>query len=1018
VTQEAMRRAEERRERNQRRRIRQKREVREPSPERRKGYRGFVKATEADVEAESKVPFWQRPRVKLVSDQASENMSLAYALLFYFGIRCLFEFDPYHRVSNDILGGIRGAGCNQALLLSVVVFNLAYGPWLGQAWFQRYKTEAANFFRLGDAFDPVFLWICWRIGMEGGRPEAFGMEAAEEWAKLVGADFLLRKGPKVLLTRWGSWFRAMLFWMSQWSMRTLILCIYGIQMGWVSKKGSTLVLQKLGVLGPPQGAADAGDNPTMRQQKESVRDAKMKAESVMHLCMLLHLDEILRLTCFRILIVCLPLHMWLVEWQDRLRSRAACRDYLEGMASGWAVLPSLLAISKVFGQTVDLERLTFISERLVSTERYNLLALDHPAVMSERQKAKALGDLMASVLSRRWQTAGEFFYGYPNAFYRLAAKVLLPAVALALLRKMRLLHRGLKRAAETTLATQPFWIKILEESQLNYVVVSETFAHAAGLEFREEAADDMRKAAVRDSEGIGQSGVQENDFRLIREQQRNRKDEKVTPEDAYMTSHIHQLLTKENHYSEVDGTVLPELNFREARKVLPRRSFLPDFEAKTIPLQEIVSKSKKPPYVSFKPESSHEQWELNELVIFLADTPDEKLDDSLALAPACWRTRFLTRGIIVQYTDEPVKAYTEPVTEYPADQLFFSGGGAWSTRLWPMVEETGPGGVSYFRLKEVGGQEELPCRPLRSFADVLILRTEYPCPLVWYIRNGHRPSCRSLPEGCLAILQEGDRTMPMKEWLARAGFPGQGRDDLSLLCNLELGIYDQVESLHLSGMTLAATQKILGIDGSSAAQVMQASLGSEQIEAATISLLESDGAQDLIGKEDTKVVGKMLGAARERESDQDVFKELIRRERSRGGSSGSGGDGGGGGAASGSGSGAAMPVKYVGDRALSEDAVRELAPSPCYVYRDEFGKRWQLFYGSADATGWTWSVSRAWGPTGRELEAIRFVLAVAWRHHVSLTGEICFVTDLDLGSPEVVARELRARIQFSELFLI
>jgi hypothetical protein len=208
-------------------------------------------------------------------------VSLAYALLMLVWLRVIICYDPLHRVANDILGGIKGAGYQQPLLLSVVVFNLAYGPWAGEAWYTRYREEAANYFKTASSKDAIFQWLIGRILAESGRSEAAGLNSEDEWNEMITAEFLLRKGPKCLLTRWGSWLRCMMLWAHQWTRRTLILFIYGINMGWVTKSGRTagspghLIMDKFGAkrkekTGGAQGGSSAGlqgddEQKTMKQ---------------------------------------------------------------------------------------------------------------------------------------------------------------------------------------------------------------------------------------------------------------------------------------------------------------------------------------------------------------------------------------------------------------------------------------------------------------------------------------------------------------------------------------------------------------------------------------------------------------------------------------------------------------------------------------------------------------------------------------------------------------------------------
>ena len=122
------------------------------------------------------------------------------ALQFLFRVRMQVNWDPFHRVGNDMFSAARACGLNKILLLSIILLNLAWGPWMGEAWFQRIREEASNYVKLGGPDDAVFLIMLTRIALEEGQSEAFGTQAQAIWDDLGYSEFLFRKGQRVLLT--------------------------------------------------------------------------------------------------------------------------------------------------------------------------------------------------------------------------------------------------------------------------------------------------------------------------------------------------------------------------------------------------------------------------------------------------------------------------------------------------------------------------------------------------------------------------------------------------------------------------------------------------------------------------------------------------------------------------------------------------------------------------------------------------------------------------------------------------
>jgi len=269
----------------------------------------------------------------------------------------------------------------------------------------------------------------------------------------------------------------------------------------------------------------------------------------------------------------------------------------------------------------------------------------------------------------------------------------------------------------------------LQESQLNYVAVDEMFEWAASFDFGEAALPVMCDTAVRDSSGIGQTGVVEESFRDDRDLGTGRPDLALGPGDMWMNAVTKKILSRKNAYSEVTTDGQPESSPMEDEVKVNRKLFLPEFEKKSLPFNIVVSKKKDPPYASFTPESSAEQYEMNELLEELGQGGE----DLLAQGPACWRTRFVTKGLVVRYKRSP-------------RELYYSTGGKWSSRLWPLVETQSANGVPHWCLKRIVHTSEIKWRTLLNFDDVDVICLQRICPLVWFILNGWRASCAVVPK--------------------------------------------------------------------------------------------------------------------------------------------------------------------------------------------------------------------------------------------------------------------------------
>lgn len=221
-------------------------------------------------------------------DQDSAGHSAYFAMTNHYNISVWPMFDPMHRVHNDINLGISNAGLKPVVLLCTILFNLSWGPWASCGWFEKIKEEAAAYWATSGPEDPIFQHLLHRIKVHSSDwSEAMDLESDDATcSSLCESSFLLRKGPKVLLSRWASWLKCMREWAPQWHKRLLLLLVYGISHGYCKRGAHALSLN-----GALSITKEDGKENTMKAQKDDIRALRDKASNTMVLALHLHNEE-------------------------------------------------------------------------------------------------------------------------------------------------------------------------------------------------------------------------------------------------------------------------------------------------------------------------------------------------------------------------------------------------------------------------------------------------------------------------------------------------------------------------------------------------------------------------------------------------------------------------------------------------------------------------------------------------------------------------------------------------------
>ena len=76
-------------------------------------------------------------------DEGSSQYALMWWLSYHIGLRFIPIRDVYHREWNDCKNAIMKAGLSWVIQATNLLYNLAYGPWEGCAWFNELVEGAA-----------------------------------------------------------------------------------------------------------------------------------------------------------------------------------------------------------------------------------------------------------------------------------------------------------------------------------------------------------------------------------------------------------------------------------------------------------------------------------------------------------------------------------------------------------------------------------------------------------------------------------------------------------------------------------------------------------------------------------------------------------------------------------------------------------------------------------------------------------------------------------------------------------
>ena len=225
-------------------------------------------------------------------DQEAKQISAIAFMKHRLNLTCEVCFDWFHRCWNDIKQVLRETGLHSTYLQSLLIFNVAHGPWESSAWFHAMVETAGNLSQCLEADSPVVLRLWPRILQDRGldcetADEVVGAQARAAWVKelQLNRTFIV-KGDRCSLSRWFSWHLAFDGWDRDLHTRAAVLVTLCYHKGWALAAEDLFAADMTGPTAGPEGSSSTAA--TSKSAKEKVEALRRRAKNTLHaasLCM-------------------------------------------------------------------------------------------------------------------------------------------------------------------------------------------------------------------------------------------------------------------------------------------------------------------------------------------------------------------------------------------------------------------------------------------------------------------------------------------------------------------------------------------------------------------------------------------------------------------------------------------------------------------------------------------------------------------------------------------------------------
>lgn len=164
----------------------------------------------------------------IAADQEQKHISACCCFADVLHLAIEFVYDFAHRSNNDIMDALVKSGLWTVYLMSIVIFNISFGPYSSCAWFHSLGQSAQNFAARLTPDDPLVLRYWPRIVLERGlsfetADDKVGYKARSDFVKGLDSSVVVsKKGQRTSKKQWWSFQRTFRAWKSTLSERALL----------------------------------------------------------------------------------------------------------------------------------------------------------------------------------------------------------------------------------------------------------------------------------------------------------------------------------------------------------------------------------------------------------------------------------------------------------------------------------------------------------------------------------------------------------------------------------------------------------------------------------------------------------------------------------------------------------------------------------------------------------------------------------------------------------------------------
>ena len=497
-------------------------------------------------EGDATTPLPLRRVLVLHFDEGSPNLAFAYWALYKAKMRAIAVRDIYHREWNDCSMALKAANLWHIVLLLSLVCNLPYGPWDGSGWWSKMLESAKDLAKKdklgGPLFERLYAGMC---EDKAERPTASPAHKRKMFEELLEAFF--KKGPRVALKRWFSFFDGAEFLDGVWHSRLLCMLYIGIATKtykhysktplWAAPQAGQAVVgdsdddeeeekekASAGSIAPAAAAASvaAGEGEEQETEKKAVKQGDDSIQSLRrrcnnslfvgcHILSQTDLRGQARLLCALIK----PVYNQHSENARSCRAEDEVLSYYVRQAKGavWGVLAEVLAVLR---DMPTLRSVGFTTDM----DRFKRATVDahEPLLVVEDAFAKQAWNLACHLVRFRFGSMSWHFASWPGQLALFASDSADDRGVV--LRTWRADWNAFQAASEHA-PVSPFLDQLVRRSPFRTVAMSEVaeYACAEGAPDDEEVTRTLAQFAKNVFSGFGQSKVVEDAFQKARDRE-------------------------------------------------------------------------------------------------------------------------------------------------------------------------------------------------------------------------------------------------------------------------------------------------------------------------------------------------------------------------------------------------------------------------------------------------------------------------------------------------------------------